>query len=424
MLHSREQAILDSVDRQEVLELECGLVSIPSFTTEETELARYIAGQFTSYGIEAQLQAVPLASDRASHNVVAKIPGSGGGQSLLFFGHMDHGPILGRAFMKFEGWKRDPFTPSIEGEWLYGKGCQDEKGGLCAMMIAAKALKQSGFGPRGDIYFCPVQGHKRVSTGILHLLKSGLRTDYAINTENSGMGTVPLWVGRSEGTVHVRTAELHFHPKEQWPELQCRRTAFEQLARFLQALGPEMAPPGPDSWQTFTPKPGLERYPQHRVETITFRGLDHLEFNFQIRTVPGQTDETIRADLARLIRQLQAQDPFFYAEVDWPYQPSRPAGDTPFDSPVVKACAEAHAHVTGLPADVSPTGRIGAAADASFVYAAGIPTVLYGPGGGTSDLEHGRRVWNKEVEPDERIRIDDIVTCAKSYALAAARLCG
>jgi acetylornithine deacetylase/succinyl-diaminopimelate desuccinylase-like protein len=39
----------------------------------------------------------------------------------------------------------------------------------------------------------------------------------------------------------------------------------------------------------------------------------------------------------------------------------------------------------------------------------GIPTVVYGPGD-----------W--KVEPDERIRIDHMVTAARVYALTAARI--
>jgi acetylornithine deacetylase len=379
------------------------------------------------FGLEVKLQEVPLVRGGVSHNVIGRLPGAGGGTSLMLFGHMDHGPIMGKKFQSFEGWKREPFKPSVEGEWIYGKGCQDEKGGLCGMITAAKALVRAGFQPKGDIYFCPVQGHKRLSSGIIHLLNSGLRTDYAVNTENSGLGIVPLWVGRSEGTIHVGTTgapELHFHPKEQVPELRTRTSAFEQLTRFLRALGPEMAAPGPDCWMSYVRKPGLESYPQHRLETITFHGLDHLEFNFQIRIVPGQTDETIRADLDRLIRRLQQDDPHFQARAVWPFQPTRPAGDTPLDSPLVKVFSDAQQSVTDTPADVSSKGRLGAAADGSLVFGAGIPTILYGPGGGQTDLDHLRAVWNREVEPDERIRIDDIVVASKVYALAAAELCG
>jgi acetylornithine deacetylase/succinyl-diaminopimelate desuccinylase-like protein len=346
----------------------------------------------------------------------------------MIFGHIDHLPILGRKYVSFEGWKRDPFTPSVEGDWIYGKGCQDEKGGLCAMITAAKALITSGFQPKGDIYFVAVQGHKRISSGILHLLKTGFTADYAINTENSGNAVVPLWVGRAEGSMRVRipaVPELHFHTKEKMPNLKSRKSAFEQVRRLLDALGPEMVPPGPDSWMTHSVTPGLEDYPQMRMETITFHAMSDLEISFQIRTVPGQTDDTIRTDLERVMRELKATDPEFQAEIRWPSWLTRPAGNTPVSDPLVQACVRAHTYVAGAAPDLGPKGRIGAAADASHVVGQlHIPTILYGPGGGDSDLEHEAAALAHEVEPDERIRIDDIVIAAKVYALTAAQLSG
>jgi len=126
------ERILSGIDRQEVVDLECGLVAIPSFTTEETELARFIVARIHAFGLEACLQEVPLSGGSVGHNVISCLRGSGGGPTLLFFGHMDHEPTLGRGYENFLGWKRNPFTPSVEGDWIYGKGSQDEKGGLCA----------------------------------------------------------------------------------------------------------------------------------------------------------------------------------------------------------------------------------------------------------------------------------------------------
>ncbi len=416
--------VVSGVDRQDVIDLERNLVAIPSYTTEETELAKFIVAQMRSFDLDAHLQEVPLSAG-ISHNVIGRLPGTGGGPTLFFFGHMDHGPILGRKYASYEGWKRNPFKPSVEGDWIYGKGCQDEKGGLCAMISAARALVRAGFKPKGDIYFCPVQGHKRISSGILHLLQTGFKADYAVNTENSGNAVVPLWVGRAEGSVHVRAPELHFHRKEQFPELKPRRTAFEYLNRLLLALGLEMAPPGRDCWMTFHKTPGLEDYPQIRMEMVTFHDLDRLEISFQIRTVPGQTDETIRADLQRLVQRLKQEDPHFTADIDWPSWPSRPPGNTAASNPLVQSFAKWHTFVAGEPTDVGPRGRLGAAADASHIVGhLDTPTILYGPGGGMTDLEHGRKVLRGEADPDERIRIDDIVVAAKVYALGAAELCG
>lgn len=425
MLEQILERQLATIELKEAIELECALVAIPSYTTEEQEIARLIGRELKEGGVEVQLQEVPLAGGGSSLNVVGRISGRANGPSLLVFGHMDHSPSLGRQFANYYGWKRQPFTPTVEGDWIYGKGSQDEKGGLCAMILAAKALARDRFSPVGDVYFCGVQGHKRVSSGIWHLLRSGLKVDRAINVENTGNAVVPLWVGISEGSIHVHAPKLHFHRKEQVPELRSRRTAFEQLGRLMAALGPETTAPGADCWLSFQSTPGLERYPQIRIERVTFHRPDYVELTVQVRTVPGQTDGTIRQDLERLVIRLQIEDPHFAAEIEWPTLKSWPPVDVPVTDPLVQALVRSHRLVTGEEPDVGPSSRLGAAADASHVVEhLGVPAVLYGPGGGNSDLDWARKVAFGELEPDERIRASEILTAAKVYVAAIVNLCG
>jgi succinyl-diaminopimelate desuccinylase len=52
---------------------------------------------------------------------------------LVFAGHTDvvpTGPL--------DAWKKDPFTPDIRGDYLYGRGAADMKSGLSAMIVAAE----------------------------------------------------------------------------------------------------------------------------------------------------------------------------------------------------------------------------------------------------------------------------------------------
>lgn len=420
--------VVERVQRDDVIALERELVRIPSYTTEEARLARWIYGYMQKIGLRARLDSVALPGGKESFNVIGEIPGTGDEPSLLLVGHMDHAPALGRAFDDLSRWKRPPFEGIVEGDWLYGKGAQDEKGGLCAMLIAAKALIEEGFAPRGPVYFVAVQGHKRVSSGVRHLLASGFRPTYAINTENSGNTIVPRWVGRAEGRMHVRARaggrELHFHFKEIDPALRSRRTVFEHMVRVLGALGPEMAPPERTKWMTFTPDEGLPSYPQYRVEKIETISQMHVIVSFQIRTVPGQTEETLRADLQHLLDALRAEDPAREMELEFPTAPVRPAVSVPDTHPLVEAIAASHEGVTENRAEVSARGRLGAAADASLLAAAGITTVLYGPGGGDSDVEYQRAVHEGRLPPDERISIQSIVDAARAYTVTAIRLCG
>lgn len=414
-----------NVSRDEIISFEKDIVEIPSWTTEEAEMAKYVHGHFQKEGIDSYLQEVVCANGNISYNVVSKIAGTGDGPSLTIFGHMDHSPILGREFPDLEGWQREPFKANIEGEWLYGKGCQDEKGGITAFVMAATSLKRGGFQPKGDVYFIPVQGHKRVSSGTIKLLESGHHTTYAINSENTGMAIVPYWVGRTEGTISVKSVELHFHRKDQHPQLlRGRRTAMEHLTEIFSALGPEIEYVEPGDWLTYEKCPELPGYPQYRFEEFHFNGLNKVALNIQVRTVPGQTDEMIKSDLERVCEYFHKQDPTFEYEVTWPVWESRPAGFTSPNSPLVQALKASHIEVVGGEPDISHLGRSGAAADGSLTHGAGITTVLYGPGGGETDKEYTLAQWEGRMPKDERIALKDLVDCTDVFNRTVVRLVG
>src|SRR5919198_6041121 len=81
-------------------------------------------------------------------NVEVRLPGSGGGRTLLVNGHVDTIPI-GRAW-----------PPRLDGGWLYGRGAEDMKAGLVAMVHAAHAVERAGVRLRGDLWLTGVVGHE------------------------------------------------------------------------------------------------------------------------------------------------------------------------------------------------------------------------------------------------------------------------
>ena len=123
------QQILTSLDREAMLDLAQEMVKIPSFKTEETEVARYIAEFLGERGYEVQLQEV----EPGRFQTIGIIRGSGGGKSLMLNGHIDIDPLV-------LGWRRDPWTPQIDGDRLYGGGIRNMKGGVTAMIEAAEAV--------------------------------------------------------------------------------------------------------------------------------------------------------------------------------------------------------------------------------------------------------------------------------------------
>src|SRR5439155_1273396 len=84
---------------------------------------------------------------------IAILRGTGGGASLMLNGHTDINALTRR-------WKRDPWTPSLEGDRLYGHGVQNMKGGLASIIMTAEAVRCSGVRLPGDLVVAWVAGEE------------------------------------------------------------------------------------------------------------------------------------------------------------------------------------------------------------------------------------------------------------------------
>ena len=88
MTTDRVQKILDSINTDEMTSLAQELVRIPSFKTEETEIARFLATYLSDRGYEVQQQEV----EPGRFQTIATLRGTGGGKSFMLNGHTDIDP--------------------------------------------------------------------------------------------------------------------------------------------------------------------------------------------------------------------------------------------------------------------------------------------------------------------------------------------
>src|SRR5258705_428170 len=107
------RAVLAHVDARGLIELASDLIRIPSFKTEETPVALFLEKLFRARGYDVDLQEI----EPGRFQTIATLRGTGGGASLMLNGHTDINALTRR-------WKRDPWTPSLEGDRLYGHGVQ------------------------------------------------------------------------------------------------------------------------------------------------------------------------------------------------------------------------------------------------------------------------------------------------------------
>lgn len=78
-------------------------------------------------------------------NLIARLPGTGRGRSLLLTGHIDTVPA------GVNPWKVSPWSAQIRKGRIYGRGSLDMKGGLAANFAVAAALKIAGVRLGGDL---------------------------------------------------------------------------------------------------------------------------------------------------------------------------------------------------------------------------------------------------------------------------------
>jgi acetylornithine deacetylase/succinyl-diaminopimelate desuccinylase family protein len=171
-LDADEKRLVDSVDEQEVIEYCKKLIAIPSVFGSEHRISEEIARDLKNSGFN--VTSVPVAKCGPSvvavtSNHSSKPEPKGLHQNppgLILNGHIDTVPVC-------DGWKRDPFSPSVEGDKLYGLGSVDMKGGAAAMIMAAKLLVASGLILNRELAVHAVTDEEGWSSGTSTLIDQG-----------------------------------------------------------------------------------------------------------------------------------------------------------------------------------------------------------------------------------------------------------
>jgi acetylornithine deacetylase/succinyl-diaminopimelate desuccinylase-like protein len=154
----------------------------------ETQAAELLRDYLAESGVESELYArVP---ERA--NLVARLPGSGEGPSLLLLSHTD------TVVADPAEWQVDPWSGELRDGELWGRGALDMKGHVAANAVAIASLAREGFRPAGDLVFAAC-ADEEVGDGfglpwLCEQHPDAVRTDYALN---EGAGERMELFGRS-----------------------------------------------------------------------------------------------------------------------------------------------------------------------------------------------------------------------------------
>ena len=401
----QQEAILATIDHQEPVELAQQLIRIPSFLWRESEVGFWIAEWMRARGFEVEVQEVPLRNGGVTHQAIGRLKGDGSGPSLMLCGHTDTSDWNGDVFRRGE-WTHDPFGAEIVDGMLYGLGAINMKAGVATILMAAEAVRRSGRALKGDLVVACVVAETGGGVGAVHLIESGLRTDYCIVTEAGNLDVGVISVGYVQGKVRVIGEFKHRVPYI---------NPIEKITKVIHAFGPSYQPIPQGNWLRYDPHPLLPGYPRMAVRNIEhYQNMTTLMFD--LRIVPGMTEESVRADMTVLLDSIAADDPEFRYELiipQSPQQPNMPARQaTPVEAPVVDRLIRSHTAVTGRAPVVGAGHRMGATADTCHFKGVGITCVEYGPG--------FIPIWPMV---DECVEVEQIVTATQVLALTAAELC-
>lgn len=360
-----------SIDRDYITQTLIDLVRIdsrnPSLTARapgETEIAEYIAAKLLEIGLESQVQQI----DDKHRNVIGLLKGSGGGRSLMLNGHMDTVGVTGM---------EDPFGAKIVDAKLYGRGSQDMKGSLASMFGAAKALVDAGIKLKGDLIVAAVGDEEYASLGTEHVLKE-YTADAAIVTEPTEMKLCRAHRGFIWYKVQTAGRAAHGSRFDVGIDANMHMGKFLSELEILEKKTRERAPhplTGPPSLHASVLKGGTE------VSVYAAKSELHIER----RTVPGEVETDITAELQSIIDKLAAEDANFQASVEAYLE--RPALETEAGAGIVGTTEAALMKHLG-----STSEHIGVPfwTDAALLAEAGIETILLGPKG---DGLHSAEEW-------------------------------
>jgi len=358
--------------------------SLVSGGAGEGEIAGAIAADMLSFGLKVEISEVRPGRP----NVVGVLEGKSRGKSLMLCGHTDTVGVTGM---------KAPFEPAIRDDRLFGRGSQDMKAGVAAMISAARALAESGGLAAGKLIVAAVIDEEYESIGAEALVKKW-RADAAVVTEPTDLMIAVGHKGFSWAEVTTYGRAAHGSRPEEGRDAILRMghvlSRLELLNREIQARPPHPNQ-GTGSLHASIIDGGreLSSYP------------DRCVLKFERRTISGEPVDMGYREAQAIIEALKKTDKEFEASAKFGF--GRPAFETPLGHPLPEFLAAAMRKIGREPKQ----GGVSFWTDAAILASAGIPGVVFGPGGhGLHSLE-------------EYVRVDEVIACKDALVELARLFC-
>ena len=348
----------------------------------EAEIAAFIAQWSRDAGLEVEV----LERTPGRPTVLARARGTGGGRTLLLCGHIDTVNVEGMAA---------PFEPRVDGDRLYGRGAYDMKAGVAAALVAARDA--AGLGLAGDVVVAAVADEEHASLGVQEALAT-VGADAAIVTEPTELELVVAHKGFVWIEVTVTGRSAHGSRPHLGVDAIAAAgkvlTGIAELDVRLCERPHRLLERGSVHASTIAGGVELSSYPAECVV-----GLER-------RTLPGETAADAEREVEAILEAARTSSPD--AEFAQRTLLVREPFEVDASGELVAAVNDAATGVLGRAPEI---GGASYWADAAFIAAAGIPTVMFGPGG---EGAHAIEEW---------VSLSDTEAVARTLVAVAEKIC-
>jgi len=294
------------------------LVSFPSLRGKEAPCQDWIAREFASRGWpvdrytlnDVAMDALPGFSPvmdtdyRDAVQVVASLRApKRQGRSLIMQGHVDvvpTGPI--------NMWQTPPFVPTIRDGRMFGRGANDMKSGVCAMVFALDALRSAGYLPGSDVYVQTVTEEESTGNGALSTLARGYRADACMIPEPTAAKILRGTVGVMWFRLVLRGRPVHVSESERGTNaILSAFGLIEALRGHTRELNERVKR---DPWFNRIPNPF--KFNPGKIVGGDWASSTPAwcEVDCRIAVLPGMTRAAFREELSGVVMAAARQDPF------------------------------------------------------------------------------------------------------------------
>ncbi len=377
---------------------------------EYSEIKRVLLDYMESLGFEVEL----IGHKPGKENIVGTLKGTVGKPVIMFTTHVDTVPIG-----DLNSWTVDPLGGELKDGKIWGRGSDDQKCCTASLLMAVKAIQDSGLKLKGDlIIVCTIDE------------ETGYLDDEGNPSGSKYLSKINFW-DRADKIVSCVLYNWNFPTASRgvlWLELVTRGVSghptgyssgnkpinpITKMAKIFLAMKDV------DRWMTYTPHElvgpaSLQWTNKPVVEPDVIQGgfkinvvPNSCRAEVDIRIVPGQTVEGVLKELDKLLIELKKEDPEIVVETRVIDSGDPVVLNINEESGLMRAAREAAKKVLGYePIYYGKASPMGLVTDYHR-------KIMFGP-----------RSSGRAHETDEYFTVEELMITAKIYTLMVSEIVG